>query len=88
MKKTRYTDSQIIKLLHEVEGGRSVKDVCREYGISDATYYNWKSKYGGMTASDIKKLKELEDESRRLKRMYADLSLQHEALKDVIEKKL
>jgi putative transposase len=88
MKKTRYTESQIIKVLHEVEGGRSVKDVCREYGISDATYYNWKSKYGGMTASDIKKLKELEDESRRLKRMYADLSLQHEALKDVIEKKL
>ena len=65
-----------------------VKDICREYGISDATYYNWKSKYGGMTASDIKKLKELEDENRRLKRMYADLSLQHEALKDVIEKKL
>jgi putative transposase len=65
-----------------------IKDVCREYGISEATYYNWKSKYGGMTASDIKKLKELEDENRRLKRMYADLSLQHEALKDVIEKKL
>jgi putative transposase len=88
MKKTRYTESQIIKVLNEVEGGRSVKDVCREYGISDATYYNWKSKYGGMTASDVKKLKELEDENRRLKRMYADLSLQHEALKDVIEKKL
>ena len=65
-----------------------IKDVCREYGISDATYYNWKSKYGGMTASDVKKLKELEDENRRLKRMYADLSLQNEALKDVIEKKL
>jgi len=88
MKKSRYTESQIIKVLNEVEGGRMVKDVCREYGISDATYYNWKSKYGGMTASDIKKLKELEDENRRLKRMYADLSLQHEALKDVIEKKL
>jgi putative transposase len=65
-----------------------IKDVCREYGISEATYYNWKSKYGGMTASDVKKLKELADENRRLKRMYADLSLQHEALKDVIEKKL
>ena len=65
-----------------------IKDVCREYGISEATYYNWKSKYGGMTVSDVKKLKELEDENRRLKRMYADLSLQHEALKDVIEKKL
>ena len=88
MKKTRYTESQIIKVLNEVEGGRMVKDICREYGISDATYYNWKSKYGGMTASDIKKLKELEDENRRLKRMYADLSLQHEALKDIVEKKL
>ena len=88
MKKTFYTESQIIKVLREVEGGRVIKDVCREYGISDATYYNWKSKYGGMTASDIRKLKDLEDENRRLKRMYADLSLQHEALKDVIEKKL
>jgi putative transposase len=88
MKKTRYTETQIIKVLKEVEGGRMIKDICREYGISDATYYNWKSKYGGMTASDVKKLKELEDENRRLKRMYADLSLQHEALKDVVEKKL
>ena len=83
-----YTESQIIKVLNEVEGGRKIKDICREYGISDATYYNWKSKYGVMTASDIRKLKDLEDENRRLKRMYADLSLQHEALKDVIEKKL
>jgi putative transposase len=88
MKKSRYTESQIIKVLNEVEGGRKVKDVCREYGISDATYYNWKSKYGGMTVSDIRKLKDLEDENRRLKRMYADLSLQHEALKDIVEKKL
>ena len=89
MKKSRYyTESQIIKVLNEVEGGRKIKDICREYGISDATYYNWKSKYGVMTASDIRKLKDLEDENRRLKRMYADLSLQHEALKDVIEKKL
>ena len=86
MKKTRYTETQIIKILKEIEGGRMVKDVCREYGISDATYYNWKSKYGGMTASDVKKLKELEDENRRLKRMYADLSLQHEALKDMVNK--
>lgn len=88
MKKTRFTETQIIKILKEVEGGRMVKEVCREYGISDATYYNWKSKYGGMTASDVKKLKELESENRRLKRMFADLSLQHDALKDVIEKKL
>jgi putative transposase len=88
MKKTRYSETQIIKILHEVEGSRQVKEVCREYGISDATYYNWKSKYGGMTASDVKRLKELESENRKLKRMFADLSLKHEALKDIVEKKL
>ena len=64
-----------------------VKDVCREYGISDATYYNWKSKYGGNTASDVKKLKELEDENNRLKQMYADVSLDVKMLKDVLSKK-
>ena len=88
MKKTRYTESQIIRILKEVEGGRAVKEVCREYGVADATYYNWKSKYGGMEASDIRKLKELDDENRRLKRLYANLSLEHDALKDVIAKKL
>ena len=88
MKKSRYTETQIVGILKEVEAGRQVKDVCREYGISDATYYNWKSKYGGMEASDIKKLKDLKDENRRLKQMYADLSLENRALKDVIEKKL
>ena len=88
MKKSRHTESQIIRILKEVEGGRMVKEVCREYGISDATYYNWKSRYGGMEASDIRRLKELEDENRRLKQMYANLSLEHVALKDVIEKKL
>jgi putative transposase len=88
MKKTQYTESQIIKVLKEVEGGRMVKEVCREYGISDAIYYNWKSKYGGMTDSDVKKLKELEDENRRLKRMFADLSLKHEALKDIVDDEL
>ena len=88
MKKTRFTEIQIVKILREVEGGRAVKDVCRENAISDATYYNWKAKYGGMEASDIKRLKELEDENRRLKQMYAELSLQHKALKDIIEKKL
>ncbi|WP_399480222.1 transposase [Vibrio penaeicida] len=64
MKKSRYTETQIVKILKEVETGRLVKQVCREYGISDATYYNWKSKYGGMEASDVKRLKELEDENR------------------------
>ena len=88
MKKSRVTESQIIKVLKEVEGGRQVKEVCREHGISDATYYNWKSKYGGMEASDLKKMKALEEENRRLKQMYADLSLDHKILKDVVEKKL
>ena len=88
MKKTRYSEHQIIKVLKEVEGGRNVKDICRECGISEATYYNWKSKYGGMESSDIKRLKELEDENRRLKQRYAELSLDHTILKDLVEKKL
>lgn len=88
MKKSRYSETQIIKVLKEVEAGRQVKDVCREYEISEATYYNWKSKYGGMEASDIKRLKALEEENRKLKQTYAELSLDHKVLKDVIEKKL
>jgi len=88
MKKSRFTESQIIKVLKEVEAGRQVKEVCRENAVSEATYYNWKAKYGGMEASDLKKLKALEEENRRLKQMYADLSLDHKILKDVIEKKL
>ena len=87
MRKNRFKETQIIRILKEVEGGRMVKEVCREYGISGATYYNRKSKYGGMEASDMRKLKELEDENRRLKRLFANLSLEHDALKDVIAKK-
>jgi putative transposase len=88
MKKSRFTETQIVKILKEVEAGRLVKEVSREYGISEATYYNWKAKYGGMETSDVKRLKELEDENRRLKNMFADLSLEHRILKDIVEKKL
>ncbi|MBT0318426.1 IS3 family transposase [Morganella morganii] len=87
MRKARFTEHQIIAVLKSVEAGRTVKDVCREAGVSEATDYNWKARYGGMEASDIKKIKELEDENRRLKQMFADLSLENRALKDVIEKK-
>jgi len=87
MKKMKFSESRIIKILKEYESGREVKDLCREYGVSRATFYNWKKKYSGMEASQLKRLKELEDENRRLKRMYADLSLDHEMLKDVLGKK-
>ena len=88
MRKSRFKEEQIVSILKQVEGGRLVKEVCREHGISETTYYNWKSKYGGMEISDIKRLKELEQENRKLKQMFADLSLENRALKDVIEKKL
>ena len=88
MRKSRFTESQIITILKAVEAGRTVKDVCREYGVSEATYYNWKSKYSGMEASDVKRMKDMESELSQLKRMYADLALENRALKDVIEKKL
>lgn len=88
MRKSKFSELQIVRILKEVQGGRLVKDVCREHGISDATYYQWKSKYGGMEASDIQRLRELEEENRKLKQMYADMSLENRALKDVIAKKL
>ncbi len=87
MKRIKFSESQIIKILKEYEAGREVKDLCRDYGISRATFYNWKKKYSGMDSHQLKKLKELEEENRRLKRMYADLSLDHEMLKDVLGKK-
>lgn len=88
MRRSRFSETQIIGILREVEAGKSAKEVCREHGISDATFYNWRSKYGGMEASQVKRLKELEDENRRLKNMYAELSLDHRILKDIVEKKL
>jgi len=87
MKRARFTETQIVAILKEADSGVPVKDVCRKYEISDATYYNWKSKYGGMEASDLKRMKELERELSQLKRMYADMALENRALKDLIEKK-
>ena len=88
MKKARFTETQIVAILKEADRGIPVKEVCRKQEISDATYYNWKSKYGGMEASDLKRMKELEQELSQMKRMYADLALENRALKDLIEKKL
>ena len=88
MKKSRFTETQIVSLLSEADAGMKVQDLCRKHGISPATYYKWKSKYGGMAASDLKRIKELETENAKLKRMYADLSLENDALKDLLEKKL
>lgn len=86
MKKSRFSETQIVAILNEADAGVPVKDICRKHGISDATYYNWKSKYGGMDASDLKRIKELEAENAKLKRMYADLALENTAMKDAIAK--
>ena len=88
MKKSRYTETQIVKAIKEHEAGKSVQDICRELGVSNVTFYNWKQRYVGMEVSDVKKMKELEEENSRLKKMYANLSLLHEALKDAVAKKL
>ena len=88
MKKSKFTETQIVAILKEAEVGLPVREVCRKYGISSACYYQWKSKYGGLSASELKRIKELESENARLKRLYAELALENHALKDVIEKKL
>ena len=88
MKKSRFTETQIVSILKQADAGVPVKDLCRQAGISTATYYQWKSKYGGMDASDLKRVKELEAENARLKRMYAELALDNAAMKDLIAKKL
>jgi putative transposase len=89
MKRSRFSETQIIGILKEADSGvTTVREVCRKHGISDGTYYKWKSKYGGLDASDLKRLRELEGENSQLKRMYADLSLENNALKELISKKL
>jgi putative transposase len=86
MKKTRHTEEQIIGVLKQMEAGRKVTELAREMGVSEATLYTWKSKYGGMEVNEARRLRELEDENRRLKQLVADLSLDREALKGVIRK--
>ena len=86
MKQGKYTEEQIVKILQEADAGIKVTDLCRKYGFSDATYYNWKAKYGGMGVSDVKRLKRLEDENQKLKQIVADLTLDNHALKAVVAK--
>jgi putative transposase len=88
MKKSRFSESQIVHILKEAEAGVSLEELSRQHGFSKATFYKWKAKYSGMSVSELKRMKALEEENRRLKQMYADLSLEHEVLKDIIEKKL
>ena len=88
MKKQNFTETQIVSVLKQYEGGREALDVCREYGISKATLYNWRKRYSGMESSHIRELKELKDENRRLKQMYAELMLDHQLAKHIIEQKL
>lgn len=88
MKKSKFSESQILQVLKEQESGIKVMDICRKYGISSGTFYKWRSKYGGMELSELRRMKELEQENSRLKKMYADLSLDHEIIKEVLAKKL
>ena len=87
MKKSKFTEVQILKVLKTQEEGKKVSEICREFGISEPTFYNWKSKYGGMTLSELQRVKELEGENARLKRLVADLSLDNQILKEVNSKK-
>lgn len=88
MRKSRFTEAQIMAILGEGEAGLAVAEVCRQHGISAATYYQWKSKYAGMTVNELKRVKELEAENARLKKMYAELALENVAIKDVLSRKL
>jgi putative transposase len=87
MKKVRFTESQIVKILKEFESGIDAQSLCRQHGISRATFYNWRKKYSGMETTQLKRLKELEEENRKLKQMFADISLDNVMLKDLLGKK-
>jgi|TARA_B110000914_G_C15439088_1_gene435219 putative transposase len=87
MKMTRYSEPKILAILRQAEGGVPVSELCREHGMSNASFYKWRSKYGGMDASMISQMKALEDENRRLKKMYAEMSMQAELLKEALGKK-
>jgi putative transposase len=88
MKKTRFTEEQIVKILQQQESGIKVGEICREHGISDQTFYNWKAKYGGMTVSELRRMKALEMENQQLKKLVAEQALSIQALKEVLGKKL
>jgi putative transposase len=87
MKLSRYSDAQILSILRQAEGGVPVAELCREHGMSDASFYKWRAKYGGMDASMVSSMKAMEDENRRLKKMFAELSMQNELLREALGKK-
>lgn len=87
MKRSKFSEQQIVAILKEADAGGTVQEICRRHGLSPATFYQWKSKYGGLEASDLKRMKELERENARLKQLYAELSLENQALKDLLHRK-
>ena len=86
MRKSKFSESQIVSFLSEAEAGPKVSEICREHGVSTATFYQWRSKYGGMEASDVKRLKELQYENEKLKRIYAEMALENRAIKELLGK--